>query len=82
MYAGDANFEEAYEVAENPILRDRSLWMDYMIQNGLLFRGNQLCIPNCSMRENLLKEKHSGGLAGHLLSPNIFSLPLNWGILD
>jgi hypothetical protein len=36
-----------------------------MIQDGLLFKGNQLCIPNCSMRENLLKEKHSGGLAGH-----------------
>jgi hypothetical protein len=36
-----------------------------MIQEGLLFRGNQLCILNCSMRENLLKEKHSGGLAGH-----------------
>jgi hypothetical protein len=36
-----------------------------MIQNELLFRGNQLCIPNCSMRENLLKEKHSGCLAGH-----------------
>jgi hypothetical protein len=36
-----------------------------VIQDGLLFKGNQLCIPNCSMRENLLKEKHSGGLAGH-----------------
>jgi hypothetical protein len=24
-----------------------------------------LCIPNWSMRENLLKEKHSGGLVGH-----------------
>jgi hypothetical protein len=36
-----------------------------MIQEGLLFKGNQLCIPNCSMKENLLKEKHSGGLAGH-----------------
>jgi hypothetical protein len=24
-----------------------------------------LCIPKCSIRDNLLKEKHSGGLAGH-----------------
>jgi hypothetical protein len=64
-YAGDADFVEAYEAAENPVLRTRSPWIDYMIQNGLLFRGNQLCIPNFSMRENLLKEKHSGGLAGH-----------------
>jgi hypothetical protein len=65
MYAGDTDFGEAYEAAENPVLRDRSPWIDYMIQEGLLFRGNQLCIPNCSMRENLLKEKHSEGLAGH-----------------
>jgi hypothetical protein len=65
MYAGDADFGEAYEAAENPVLRDRSPWIDYLIQEGLLFKGNQLCIPNCSMRENLVKEKHSGGLAGH-----------------
>jgi hypothetical protein len=65
MYAGDADFAETYEAAENPFLRDRSPWIDYMIQEGLLFRGNQLCILNCSMRENLLKEKHSGGLVGH-----------------
>ena len=65
MYAGDADFVEAYEVAENQVLRDISSWIDYMIQEGLLFRGNQLCILKCSMRENLLKEKHSGGLAGH-----------------
>jgi hypothetical protein len=65
MYTGDVDFAEAYEVAENPVLRDRSPWIDYMIQEGLLFRGNQVCIPNCSMRENSLKEKHSGGLAGH-----------------
>jgi hypothetical protein len=65
MYANDQDFKEAYEAAENPILRDRSQWIDYMIQEGLLFRGNQLCILKCSMRENLLKEKQSGGLAGH-----------------
>jgi hypothetical protein len=65
MYAEDADFGEAYEAAENHILRDRSPWIDYMIQEGLLFRGNQLFIPICSMRENLVKEKHSGGLAGH-----------------
>jgi hypothetical protein len=65
MYVGDQDFGEAYEAAENPILIDRSQWAEYMIQEGLLFRGNQLCIPKCSMRDNLLKEKHNGVLAGH-----------------
>jgi hypothetical protein len=65
MYAGDGDFGEAYEATENPFLRDRSPWIDYMIQEGFLFIRNQLCILKCSMRENLLKEKHSGGLAGH-----------------
>jgi hypothetical protein len=65
MYADDRDFKEVYEAAENLVLRDRSQWIEYMIQEGLLFKGNQLCIPKCSMRENLLKEKHSGGLAGH-----------------
>jgi hypothetical protein len=65
MYQDDPDFKEAYEATENPILRDRSQWEEYMIHEGLLFKGNQLCIPKCSMRENLLKEKYSGGLAGH-----------------
>jgi hypothetical protein len=65
MYATDQDFSEAYGADENPVLRDQSQWIEYVIQDGLLFKGNQLCIPNCSMRENLLKEKHSGGLAGH-----------------
>jgi hypothetical protein len=65
MYCDDPDFKEAYEACENPVLRDRSQWTEYMIQEGLLFKGNQLCIPKCSMRDNLLKEKHSGGLVGH-----------------
>jgi hypothetical protein len=44
-----------------------------MIQDGLFFRGNQLCIPKFSMRENLLKEKHSGVLVGHFGHDKKFS---------
>jgi hypothetical protein len=65
MYQEDPNFKEAYEACGNPLLRDINQWMEYLIQGGLLFKGNQLCIPKCSMRDNLLKEKCSGGLAGH-----------------
>jgi hypothetical protein len=65
MYCDDPDFKEAYEACANPVLRDRSQWAEYMIQEGLLFKGNQLCIPKCLMRDNLLKEKHTGGLAGH-----------------
>jgi len=43
-----------------------------MFQDGLLFRGNQLCIPQCSMRENFLKEKHSGGFVGHFGHDKMF----------
>jgi hypothetical protein len=65
MYSDDPDFKEAYEACTNTVLRDRSQWKKYMIQEGLLFKGNQLCLTKCSMRDNLLKEKHSGGLAGH-----------------
>jgi hypothetical protein len=50
MYRDDLDFKEAYEVVENPVLRHRSPWIEYMIQQGLLFRGNQLCILKFSMR--------------------------------
>jgi hypothetical protein len=63
MYNDDPDFKEAYEACVNHVLRDSSQWIEYMIQGGLLFKGNQLCIPKFSMRDNLLKEKHSGGLA-------------------
>jgi hypothetical protein len=65
MYQEDPYFKEAYEAYGNPLLRDNNSWVEYLIQDGLLFKGSQLCIPRCSMRDNLLKEKHSGGLAKH-----------------
>jgi hypothetical protein len=65
MYKDDLDFKDAYETCENHVLRDRSQWIEYLIQDGLLFKGNQLCISKSSIIENLLKEKHSGGLVGH-----------------
>ena len=62
LYAQDSDFQEA---CKSPVQYDRGKWAKFMIQNGLLFRNNHLCTPKCSMRENLIKEKHSGGLAGH-----------------
>ena len=65
LYAQDSDLQEAYEACKIPVQYDRGKWEEFMIQDGLLFRNNQLCIPKCSMRENLIKEKHSGGLASH-----------------
>ena len=34
-------------------------------QYGFLFKNDTLCIPQTSLHESLLREAHSGGLAGH-----------------
>jgi hypothetical protein len=73
MYLSDPDFGEAYEACVNLVLRYRSQWEKYLIQDGLLFKGCQLCIPRCSMRENLLKEKHNKSLAGHFGHGKTFS---------
>ena len=45
MYCDDPDFKEAYKACVNPMLRDRIQCTKYMIQEGLLFKGNRLCIP-------------------------------------
>jgi len=65
MYKDDADFKDSYVACENPFSSNKRHWLDYMLQEGLLFKNNKLCIPKCSMRENLIKENHSGGLSGH-----------------
>ena len=37
----------------------------FILQDQLLFKGNWLCVPKGSVRENIVKEKHCGSLAGH-----------------
>ena len=61
-----------FEACKNLVLLDRSKWLDYFLQEGLLFKKSQLCIPNCFMREKFFKEKHNGGLGGHFGADKTF----------
>lgn len=40
-------------------------YSEYLIQNGILFKGEKLCIPKLSMRENIIREKNCSGLGSH-----------------
>ena len=37
---------------------------DFLLHEGFLFKGNQLCIPNCSLRLQIIKELHGEGHVG------------------
>ena len=39
LYQTDTNFKEAYEACQNPLLRDKSPWLDYNIQEKMMFKG-------------------------------------------
>ena len=65
LYPQDPDFAKAWKACTEPVTIDRTKWLDYLIQDGMLFKGSQLCIPRSSMREKLIKEKDSGGMAGH-----------------
>lgn len=54
LYEANANFQEAFEACKNLVNRHRIPWSEYMLQDGLLFKNSQLCIPTYSMRENLI----------------------------
>lgn len=38
----------------------------FFIQNGYLFTANQLCGLRSSLREQIIRELHGGGLNGHI----------------
>ena len=62
LYLDDPNFGEAWKDCTKPITLDKTKWLDFIFQYGMLFKGSQLCIPTSTMREDLIKKKHNGGL--------------------
>jgi hypothetical protein len=60
LYATDVDFKDAYENC-----REGRTWNKYVLHDGLLYRGNKLCVPASSVRLLFLQEGHGGGLMGH-----------------
>ncbi|VFQ96809.1 unnamed protein product [Cuscuta campestris] len=59
LYKEDEDFKDTYSKCLSRPLGE------FLIKDCHLFRGNQLCIPKCSVCETLIDEVHGGGLAGH-----------------
>ncbi|GJZ91481.1 transposon ty3-I gag-pol polyprotein [Tanacetum coccineum] len=61
LYASDKDFCNTLMELETTQHRGEFLLLD-----GYLFNGNRLCIPKTSLRSQLIKEIHAGGLIVHL----------------
>ena len=59
LYCDDHDFSEVYSACE------KSSEGKYYRHEDFLFRENKLCVPNCSIRDLLVRESHGGGLMGH-----------------
>jgi hypothetical protein len=60
LYATAVDFKDAYENC-----REGRTWNKYVLQDGLLYRANKLCVPTISIRLLFLQEAHRCALMGH-----------------
>ncbi|KAL1191707.1 putative mitochondrial protein [Cardamine amara subsp. amara] len=59
LYQTDTDFQEIFKSSEKFAVGK------YFRHDGFLFYENRLCLPNCSVRDLLVREAHGGGLMGH-----------------
>ncbi|PKU79208.1 RNA-directed DNA polymerase [Dendrobium catenatum] len=60
LYATDKDFSQIWSECTQGRPQQ-----DFTVQQGFLFKGNNLCIPESSWRPQLIKKLHGGGLAAH-----------------
>ncbi|GJU05162.1 RNA-directed DNA polymerase [Tanacetum coccineum] len=61
LYASDEDFHNTWME-----LKTKQHRSEFLLLDGYLFKGNRLCIPKNSLRSQLIKEVHAGGLSAHL----------------
>ena len=59
LYEQDEDFGKIYEECQ------KHPKGDFLIQDGYLFKGAQLCVLKCGTKELLVREVHRGSPAGH-----------------
>lgn len=58
LYSTDAFFARIFKAAE------QGPYEDYSIHDGFLFKGLRLCVPECSLRLQIISELHNEGHVG------------------
>ena len=59
IYEYDSDFGEIFRSCT------KHSFNKFYIFEGYLFKESKLCVPNCSIRELLVREGHGGGLMAH-----------------
>ena len=62
QYQTDSYFSQVVKDLQGPEAVDK---LPYRLHEGYLFKGNQLCVPEGSFREQIIRELHGNGLGGH-----------------
>jgi hypothetical protein len=63
------------EKLKNPVAGNMDINQgEYFMQDGYLFKGKQLCIPIGLMRETIIRDLHSSGLARHFVKDKTLAL--------
>ena len=65
FYAKETDFAKAWKACKEPWSTNRTTYSDFHIQEGFLFKHHKLCIPQSSLRLNLIQELCRKGLGGH-----------------
>ncbi|GJS43553.1 RNA-directed DNA polymerase [Tanacetum coccineum] len=61
LYASDEDFRNTWME-----LKTKQHRGEFLVLDGDFLKGNHLCIPSTSLRSQLIKEVHAGGLSAHL----------------
>jgi hypothetical protein len=73
-YANDPYFGSIIAILSGQDLTGLHSFEDFLLLDGFLFKGSQLCIPLGSRRENIVREMHSNGLGRHFGRDKTFEI--------